>query len=310
MSRRLIIDTDPGQDDAVAIMLALASPELEVVGLTAVAGNVPLERTEYNARAIREAAGRLDVPVIPGASQPLNRPLVTAEYVHGPTGLDGADLPPPTVPAHESNAAQFIVDQAMAVPDLTLAALGPLTNIALALQTAPAIRGRLREIVLMGGGFSEGGNVTPAAEFNVYVDPEAADQVFSSGIPITVLPLDVTHQVLASRERVDRFRALGTRCGVAVAGMLEFFDRYDSEKYGTDGAPLHDPCVIGFLLDPTLFSGRLCNVEIETVSPLTRGMTVVDWWNVTGREPNVRFMRSVDADRLFDLMVDRIAALP
>lgn len=312
MSRKVIIDTDPGQDDAVALMVALASPELDVVGITVVAGNVPLERTGKNARAIRDAAGRSDVPVVLGASHPLERPLVTAEYVHGPTGLDGADLPAPKSPVHPGNAAQFIVEQVMAHPPeaLTLATLGPLTNVAFALDQAPEIGGRIREIVMMGGGFSEGGNVTPAAEFNIYVDPQAADRVFRSGIPITVLPLDVTHQVLASSERIERFRALGSVCGLATAGMLEFFDRYDSEKYGTDGAPLHDPCVIGYLLDPTLFAGRLCNVEIEVGSELTMGMTVVDWWGVTERLTNAHFIRSVDADRLFDLLIDRVGRLP
>ena len=312
MSRRVIIDTDPGQDDAVAILLALASPELEIVGITTVAGNVPLDLTEANARAICEAAGRPDVPVVRGAAQPLIRPLFTAEYVHGPTGLDGANLPPPTVPLHPGTAAGFIVEQARLLPagSLTLATLGPLTNVALALREAPDIAPLIGEIVMMGGGFFEGGNTTPAAEFNIFVDPHAAAEVLGAGVPITILPLDATHQVLASAERVDRFRSMGTRCGAAIAGMLEFFDRYDSEKYGTDGAPLHDPCVIAYLLAPDLFSGRLCTVEVETESPLTLGMTVVDWWKVTDRPPNAHFIRSVEAEGFFALLVERIASLP
>jgi len=181
--------------------------------------------------------------------------------------------------------------------------------VAQALRNAPDIADRIAEVVMMGGGFSEGGNVTPAAEFNIYVDPTAAAEVFASGIPITMMPLDVTHQVLASEDRVERFRALGTKAGDTVAGMLGFFDRYDSEKYGTDGAPLHDPCVIAYLIEPTLFDGRLCNVEIECVSPLTLGMTVVDWWGVTDRTPNAMFMRSVDDTAFFDLLVERIGRL-
>ena len=309
--RRIIIDTDPGQDDAVAIMLALASPELEVVGITAVAGNVPLALTEKNARKICELAGRPDVPVHAGAIRPLMRSLVTAEHVHGRTGLDGPDLPEPTMPLQPQYAVDFIVETVMAEPEgaITLCPIGPLTNIALALIREPRIAPRIREIVLMGGGYFEQGNVTPSAEFNIYVDPHAAEVVFRSGVPIVMMPLDVTHKALTTNARIAAIRALGTRVGEATAQLLDFFDRYDEEKYGTDGGPLHDPCVIAYLLKPELFSGRLCNVEIETMSELTMGSTVVDWWGITDRPKNATVMRDIDADAFFALLTERLARL-
>ena len=288
-SRKIIIDTDPGQDDAVAILLALASPELEVLGITAVAGNVPLALTERNARKICELAGRPEVKVFAGASRPMVRSLVTAEDVHGKTGLDGPELPEPGMPLQEQHAVDFIVETLMREQggSVTLCPLGPLTNIALALEREPRIVPRIREIVLMGGGFFEGGNVTPAAEFNIHVDPHAADVVLKSGIPVVMVPLDCTHKALTTAKRVAAFRDLGTRPGVATAEMLEFFERFDENKYGTDGGPLHDPCVIAYLLKPELFSGRHINVTVETASELTMGMTVADWWSVTGRPKNV-----------------------
>ncbi|MBO6727191.1 MAG: nucleoside hydrolase [Rhizobiaceae bacterium] len=311
-ARKIIIDTDPGQDDAVAILLALASPELEVVGITAVAGNVPLALTEKNARKICELAGRSETLVFAGADRPLERKLVTAEHVHGKTGLDGPDLPEPEMPLQDKNAVDFIVEMLMAAApgEITLCPLGPLTNIALAMRQEPAIVPRIREIVLMGGGFFEGGNITPTAEFNIYVDPEAADIVFHSGVPITMMPLDVTHKALTSRVRVDAFRELGTRTGEATAQLLDFFERFDEEKYGTDGGPLHDPCVIAWLIRPELFSGRDCNVEVELQSELTLGMTVVDWWRVTDRPKNAFVVREIDADGFFGLLTERLATLP
>jgi purine nucleosidase len=311
MARKIIIDTDPGQDDAVAILLALASPELDVAGITAVAGNVPLALTEKNVRKICELAGRPEAKVFAGAVRPLVRPLVTAEYVHGKTGLDGPDLPEPSMPLQPQHAVDFIIGTIRNHPDgaITLCPLGPLTNIALALINAPDIAPKVREIVLMGGGFFEGGNVTPAAEFNIYVDPHAADVVFKSGIPIVMMPLDVTHKALTSRVRVDRFRAMGTRAGEATAALLDFFERFDEQKYGTDGGPLHDPCVIAYLLRPELFKGRHCNVTVECSSELTMGMTVVDWWHVTGREPNATVMRDIDDEGFFALLTERIGKL-
>ena len=308
----LIIDTDPGQDDAVAILLALASPEFDVLGITAVAGNVPLALTARNARKICELAGRPDVKVFAGADRPLLRPLVTAEHVHGRSGLDGPDLPEPTMPLQSTHAVDYLVDTLMRHPagSITIAALGPFTNIAMALIREPSIAPRIGRIVAMGGGFFEGGNVTPAAEFNIFVDPQAAKLVFDAGIPVTLIPLDCTHQALTSRARVDVFRAMANRTGPAVAQLLDFFERFDEQKYGTDGGPLHDPCVMAWLLEPGMFQGREVNVAVETSSELTMGMTVIDWWRTSGRSANATVIRSLDADRFFTLLGERLAKLP
>ncbi|MFD0908882.1 nucleoside hydrolase [Ruegeria arenilitoris] len=311
-ARKIIIDTDPGQDDAVAILLALASPdEIEVLGITAVAGNVPLELTAKNARIVCELAGRTDIPVHAGCDRPLKRPLITAEHVHGKTGLDGPVLPDPQMPLAEGHGVDFIIDtlRAQDPGTVTLCPLGPLTNIATAFQKAPDIVERIQEIVLMGGAYFEVGNITPTAEFNIHVDPEAADIVFKSGVPIVVMPLDVTHKALVTKPRNDAFRALGTKVGIAVAEMTDFFERFDKEKYGSEGAPLHDPCVTAYLIRPELFSGRHVNVEIETQSDLTLGMTVADWWGVTDRTPNALFIGDVDADGFFALLTERLARL-
>ncbi|CAN7181276.1 nucleoside hydrolase [Rhizobium sp. LjRoot30] len=310
--RKIIIDTDPGQDDAAAIFLALGSAdELEVLGITTVAGNVPLALTARNARIICELCDRRDIRIFAGADKPVSRPLVTAEHVHGKTGLDGPELAEPTMALESQHAVDFIVETLRREPEgsVTLCTLGPLTNIALALQKAPDIAPRVRELVMMGGGFFEGGNITPAAEFNIYVDPEAAAAVFASGIPIVMMPLDVTHQLLTLKSRVERMRAIGSRPAIAMVEMLEFFERFDIEKYGSDGGPLHDPTVIAYLLKPELFGGRDCNVEIELQSPLTVGMTVVDWWQVTDRKHNAKVMRQVDADGFFALLTERFARL-
>jgi purine nucleosidase len=310
MPRKIIIDTDPGQDDAVAILLALASPELDVLALTTVAGNVPLPLTTRNALLIAELAGR-PTPVYAGADRPLARKLVTAEHVHGKTGLDGITLPAPTRSPEPTHAVDYLIDTLRTHPPgtITLCPLGPLTNIATAFQRAPDIIPRVAEIVLMGGGCFEGGNITPAAEFNIYVDPEAADIIFKSGVPLVVMPLDVTHKALTSREWVEGMRTLGTPVGQAVASWTDFFERFDTAKYGSEGAPLHDPCVIAYLLQPALFTGRHINVEIETRSELTLGMTVADWWRVTPRVPNAMFMGGVDRDGFYRLLTERLGRL-
>ena len=310
--RKIIIDTDPGQDDAVAILLALASPDdLDVLGITAVAGNVPLNLTEKNARIVCELAGRPDTKVFAGCDAPIARKLVTAEHVHGKTGLDGPTLPDPTMPLQDQHAVDFIIDTLRSEPagTVTLCPLGPLTNVAVALQRAPDIAERIQEIVLMGGAYFEVGNITPAAEFNIYVDPEAADIVFKCGAPITVMPLDVTHKALVTTARNDAFRDIGTPVGQAVAEMTDFFERFDKEKYGSAGAPLHDPCVTAYLIDPNLFNGRHINVEIETTSDLTLGMTVADWWGVTDRPANATFMGDINADGFFALLTERLGRL-
>ena len=310
--RKIIIDTDPGQDDAVALLLALASPEdLDVLGVCAVAGNVPLPLTERNARIICELAGKPGTPVFAGCSAPLTRKLVTAEHVHGKTGLDGPQLADPTMPLQDQHAVDFIIDTLRRAPahSVTLCPLGPLTNIATAFLRAPDIIGRVQQIVLMGGAYFEVGNITPAAEFNIYVDPEAAEIVFKSGVPLVVMPLDVTHKALTTRARIEACRAMGTEPGRMVAEWTDFFERFDMQKYGSEGAPLHDPCVIAYLIRPDLFTGRHINVEIETQSELTLGMTVADWWGVTDRAPNALFIGDLDADGFYALLTERIARL-
>ncbi|MEP1328796.1 nucleoside hydrolase [Pseudophaeobacter sp.] len=311
-ARKIIIDTDPGQDDAVAILLALASPqEIDLLGITCVAGNVPVSRTQINARIICELAGQRQVKVFAGRAAPLRRPLVTAEYVHGKTGLNGPELFEPTMPLQSQSGVEFIIETLRAEPagSVTLCPLGPLSNIAEAFQSAPDIIERVQEVVLMGGAYFEVGNITPAAEFNIFVDPEAADIVLKSGAPITMMPLDVTHKALTTRPRIEALRALDTPVGHFTAEMLDFFERFDIEKYGSEGGPLHDPCVIAYLIRPDLFSGRHINVEIETQSELTLGMTVADWWGVTDRPANALFMGDLDADGFFDLITQRLALL-
>jgi purine nucleosidase len=312
MPQKIIIDTDPGQDDAVAILLALASPELEVLGVVAVAGNVPLPLTEVNARKVVELSGRTDVPVFAGCAAPLARPLVTAEHVHGKTGLDGIELPAPTLPLQAQDGVDFIVEtlRREEAGSVTLVPIGPLTNIAEVFRRAPDVISRVQQIVLMGGAYFEVGNITPAAEFNIYVDPEAAAEVFAAGVPLVVLPLDATHEAITSRDWVEAMRALPGRCGPAIASWTDFFERYDKEKYGSQGAPLHDPCTIAWLLRPDLFEGREINVEIETEGRWTVGMTVADWWRVSGRPANALFIRHLDRDGLFALLSERLARLP
>lgn len=312
MTLPIIIDTDPGQDDAVAIMLALASPEIEVLGLTTVAGNVPVHLTSMNALKVCELAGRREIPVFAGAARPLVRSPVTAEEVHGRTGLDGSILPVPKMPLQTTYAVDFIVDTLMARPagTVTVCTLGPLTNLGLALLHEPRIATRIRQIVTMGGGYFEQGNITPSAEFNIYVDPHAARLVLESGAPITLIPLDCTHQLLTTKARVSQFKKMQNLAGPAIADMLEFFERYDEAKYGPEGAPLHDPSVIAWLLEPTLFEGKLVNVSIECESQLTMGATVIDWWRVTGRPHNAMVIGSANAEGFFKLLSTRIARLP
>ena len=313
MRRRVIIDTDPGIDDAVAILLALAAPEeLEILGIVVVAGNLPLTQTERNARRVCELAGRADVPVYAGCGRPLLLPLATAEHVHGETARDRLLLPEPTMALRPQHGVDFLIEtlRSKKAGTITLCALGPLTNIAMALVKAPEIAEKIGELVVMGGACFELGNVTPAAEFNIHVDPHAAAIVLDSGVPITMIPLDVTHQVLTTPRRITALRALGNRCGSAVAALLVSFEKKRRASFGSRGKALHDPCVIARLLRPALFGGREVNVAIETQSPLTLGMTVVDWWGVTGRKANVRLMNTVNASGFYDLLTERLARLP
>jgi purine nucleosidase len=306
----IIIDCDPGQDDAIALLLALASPEeLDLLAITTVAGNVPLRLTELNARRIVKLAGRSDIPVHVGCDRPLLRSLETAEYVHGATGLDGAELAAPDVPAAPGHAVDAIVELVMQRPagTVTLCPIGPLTNIAMALRKEPRLAPHLRQIALMGGAI-ELGNVTPAAEFNIYVDPHAADIVFRSGVPLTMFGLDVTHRALVTEPHLRRLQALGTHVGRVAAGLLDFYNRFDRERYGQPGGPLHDPCVIAWLLDPTLFRGKLCPVEVVLEGPGV-GRTLVDWWNMHRHPTNATVMRELDAERFFDLLIERLGRL-
>jgi purine nucleosidase len=245
--RPIIIDCDPGQDDAICLLLAMSSPdELDILGVTTVAGNVPLALTERNARQIRDIAGRSDVPVYAGCAKPMVRELITAEKVHGKTGIDGIDIVEPKQALEDKHAVDFIIETLNNADrdSITLVPMGPLTNIGQAITKDPSILEKIEQIVLMGGAMREGGNYSPSAEFNILVDPHAADIVFRCGRPITVMGLDVTHQVLATPARRDRIRAINNEAARATAGMLDFFNRHDTLKYGSNGAPLHDPCTV------------------------------------------------------------------
>ena len=308
---KIIIDTDPGLDDAAAIMLALGSPELQILGITVVSGNVPLTLATKNTRIICDLAGRPDIKIFAGAEKPLKGKQVTAEHAHGKSGLDGSDLFEPSINLTTGYAPDFIVETLLHEPPktVTICPIGPLTNIALALQKKPIIANRVNKIVLMGGGYFTQGNVTPAAEFNIFVDPEAAEIVFSCGAPIIMMPLDVTYKVLTTKARIQKLRNIENKASSALVQMLMFYSRHNSKKHGDDGGPLHDPTTIAYLLKPSLFHGKMCNVEIETNSDLTRGATVVDWWQTTDREKNTFVVNDVDADSFFDLLTERIANL-
>ena len=306
----IIIDCDPGQDDAINLLLAMSSPdEIDILGITAVAGNVPLALTERNARLMCDIAGRSDIPVYAGCARPMVRDLVTAEKVHGRTGIDGVEITEPVLPLQEQNAVDFIVDTLRAADDdtITLVPTGPLTNIATAITKAPDILPKVKEIVLMGGAMRESGNHSPSAEFNILVDPHAADIVFKCGRPITEMGLDVSHQVLSTRERIDRIKKIDNQAAQATVGMLDFFNRHDTKKYKYMGAPLHDPCTVAYLLRPDIFEGKLCNVSIETQSELTMGNTAVDFWHVTDRPRNTNWIHAVDADAFYELLTSHLA---
>jgi purine nucleosidase len=309
VTRKIIIDCDPGQDDAVALLLAFASPaELDLLGITTVSGNVPLDLTHRNARMMCDIAGKKDMSVHAGCAEPMRRPLQTAEAIHGQTGINGIDVFEPQTPLQSEHAVDFVIRTLLDAQDasVTLVPTGPLTNIATAIEREPAILPKIELIVLMGGAMREGGNRTPSAEFNILVDPEAADIVLRCGRPITQMGLDVTHQVLSTRDRVERIKALDNPVADATAGMLSFFDRFDTKKYKSKGAPLHDPCTVAWLLRPELFEGKDCNVSVETQSELTLGHTAVDFWHVTG-PVNVHWVYGVDADGFYDLLIERLA---
>ena len=300
MSTPILLDCDPGHDDAIALLLALASPELELVGVTTVAGNQTVEKTTANAIRVLELVGA-DVPVAAGAGRPLVRDPYVAAYVHGETGLDGPDLPPARRAPVEQHAVDFLAER---IDGTTLVATGPLTNVALLLAREQAGPER---IVLMGGAIAEG-NVTPAAEFNIWADPEAAARVFSSGLDVTMVGLDVTHRALLTEEHAARLRENG-RVGGVVADLLDFYGVFHKEVYDFDGSPIHDAVAVAQVIRPALLELRELNVEIDRESELCRGRTVVDVWKRTGREANARVAVGIDAGGFIDLLLERLGSL-
>jgi inosine-uridine nucleoside N-ribohydrolase len=302
----VIVDCDPGHDDAIALLLALASPELELLAVTTVHGNQTLEKTTANALRVLELAGRSDVPLAAGAEKPLRRELVVASHVHGESGLDGPVLPPPSTAPVGQGAVDLMVERIVGSPrPVTLVPTGPLTNVAALLDRIDGQN--IERIVLMGGAIGEG-NMTPAAEFNIWADPEAAAQVFRSGIDVTMVGLDVTHRALVTPPVAERIRRTGA-VGEVVAELIDFYKRYHAETYGWDGPPVHDAVAVAHVVRPGLVETRRRNVEIELVSELCRGRTVVDLWRRTDRPANADVAVALDVDGFFDLLVERIAAL-
>jgi inosine-uridine nucleoside N-ribohydrolase len=303
----VLIDCDPGHDDAMALLLALASPELELLGVSTVHGNQTLERTTANALRVLEFAGS-DLAVAAGADRPLLRDPAVAAEVHGETGLDGPDLPPPASHPVAEHAVEFLAERLRAsASPVTLVPTGPLTNIALLLATHPEVAERIERIVLMGGAIAEG-NVTPAAEFNIWVDPEAAARVFASGLDVTMIGLDVTHRALMTAEHAERLRAAG-RVGGMVAELWEFYSRFHRRIYDLGGTPVHDAMAVAHVIRGDLVQTRHVNVEVDCASELCRGRTVVDVWARTGRAPNAHVGVDVEADAFLELLVERIASL-
>lgn len=307
MPRSIIIDCDPGHDDAIALILALASPELKVEAVTTCAGNQTPDKTLRNALRILTLLERQDIPVAGGALQPLLRELIIADNVHGESGLDGPSLPDPDFAPQAENAVELMARILRASPHpVTIVATGPLTNVALLLAGHGALMAKIERIVIMGGAVMLG-NWTPAAEFNIFVDPEAAERVFKSGIPLTMAGLDVTHQAQVMDEDIDRIRQLNNPVADVVAGLLDFFMLYHrQERWGFQGAPLHDPCTIAWLLAPELFTSIERWVGIETRGEYTQGMTVVDYYELTGNKPNANVLMGINRQGFIDLLVERI----
>jgi purine nucleosidase len=308
--RTIVIDCDPGQDDAIAILLALGAHQvLDVRAITTVCGNVPVEVTQRNARIVRDWAGKTaTLPVYAGCSRPLARELFTAADVHGESGLEGVELHEPLAPLASQHAVDWLVEMLSAA--VTICAIGPLTNIATALLQAPQICASVREIVLMGGAYFQRGNTTPVAEFNLYVDPDAAEIVFSSGVPIVVLPRDAAVNAPITPTRIAPIRAIGNRCGNVVADLMEAILAFNVRRRGLAEAPMYDPLAIGYLIDPSLFAGRAVNVVIETAGKWTLGETIVDWTGGTGRTINAKWINEVDADSFYTMLCDKIGNLP
>ncbi|MDQ3859697.1 MAG: nucleoside hydrolase [Actinomycetota bacterium] len=306
MTVPVLIDCDPGHDDAIALLLALASPELDVLGVTTVAGNQTVAKTTANALRVLEFVARTDVPVAAGADRPLVREPFVAAYVHGESGLEGPELPPPSTEPLAEHAIDFLAERLLASPhSATLVATGPLTNVALLLARHPDAAARAGRLVLMGGSIGEG-NVTPAAEFNVWADPEAAARVFGSGLDVTMIGLDVTHKALMTPEHANRLRAAG-RTGRLVAELFDYFHRFHAATYGFGGSPIHDAVAVAHVARPDLVETLARNVAIECASELCRGRTVVDLWRRTGKHPNAHVGVAIDAEAFLELLVERIA---
>ena len=304
----ILLDCDPGHDDAIALLLALASPELELLGVTTVAGNQTLEKTTANALRVLELVGRGDVEVAAGADRPLARDLFIAAYVHGESGLDGPNLPDPKRTPVDQHAVDFLAERILGSSKrVTLVPVGPLTNVALLLSRYPEATENLERIVIMGGAIAEG-NVTPAAEFNIYVDPEAAWRVFHGGVPVTMIGLDVTHKALMMPSHVERLRASG-RIGTFVAELHDFFVRYHERTYGTEGAPIHDAVAVAQVLRPGLVETLHRHVDVDCESRLCRGRTVVDLWRRTDNDPNTDVGVGIDGDGFLELLCARIESL-
>ena len=306
MSVPLLIDCDPGHDDAMALLLALASPEVEVLGITTVAGNQTLEKTTANALRVLEFVGRAEVPVAAGADRPLLREPYVAAYVHGESGLEGPDLPAAQGRPVEQHAVDFLAERILgSARPVTLVPVGPLTNVALLLARHPDAAARLERIVLMGGSMGLG-NVTPAAEFNIWADPEAAARVFASGLDVTMIGLDVTHSALMTREHAERLRASG-RTGRMVAELFDFFHRFHRETYGFEGSPIHDAVAVAHTFRPGLVETVERHVAVDCASELCRGRTVVDLWRRTEEPPNAHVGVRIDADAFLHLLLERLA---
>jgi inosine-uridine nucleoside N-ribohydrolase len=301
---RILLDCDPGHDDAIALLLALASPELELLGVTTVAGNQTLEKTTANAIRVLEFAGRGEIPVAAGADRPLVREPVVASNVHGETGLDGPDLPPPRASRVQQHAVDFLAERIRAENGaVTLVPIGPLTNVALLLALHPDARPE--RIVLMGGAIAEG-NVTPAAEFNIWCDPEAAARVLASGIDVTMIGLDITHKALFTAAHVERLEG---RVGQMVTELLRFYGEFHRKVYRFDGSPIHDAVAVAQVIRPDLIDIEHLNTEIDVESELCRGRTVIDVWRRSGREPNSHVGVDIDADGFLDLLIERLNSL-
>lgn len=305
----IIIDCDPGHDDAIALILALASPKLNVLAVTTSAGNQTPDKTLRNALRILTLLGRHDIPVAGGAPKPLLRELIIADNVHGESGLDGPALPEPGFAPQALTAVELMAKTLRASNEpVTLVPTGPLTNIALLLSAHPELKAKIARIVLMGGSAGPG-NWTPAAEFNIYVDPEAAEMVFGAGVPITMCGLDVTHAAQVMDEDIERIRAITNPIARTVAELLDFFMIYHRDpKWGFVGAPLHDPCTIAWLLRPELFTGIECHVSVETRGQYTVGMTVVDRYRLSPHEPNTTVLLGVERQGFIDLLVEQLQA--